>query len=90
MTRYQAEAMDELCRRYRRAQESLIHLDDRRILALEAAQEQTARVLLLLRHNHGKRASAEYPVAGRDPCDCKGIAGDNGRCDDMCRRAGLR
>jgi len=48
----QAQAMDELCRRYRRAQVSLVHDDDRRILALEAAQEQTARVLLLLRHNH--------------------------------------
>ncbi len=49
MTRYQAEAMDELCRRYRRAEQSLVHDDARRILALEAAQEQTARVLLLLR-----------------------------------------
>jgi hypothetical protein len=51
-TAIQAQAMDELCRRYRRAQVSLVHDDDRRILALEAAQEQTARVLLLLRHNH--------------------------------------
>ena len=48
-TRHQAEAMDELCRRYQRAQVALVHDDARRILALEAAQEQTARVLWLLK-----------------------------------------
>lgn len=31
-----------------------------------------------------------YPVPGIDACDCKGIVGDCGVCDNSCRTNGLR
>ena len=70
--------------------------DPRRIVALMAARDEIDATLRVLRWRPrswmpwGRRATDEYPVAGRDACDCKGIAGDNGKCDDACRRAGLR
>lgn len=45
MTRAQAEAMEELCRRFRHAQESLVLEDLRRIEALTAARRQIDVVL---------------------------------------------
>ena len=52
-TRYQAEAMDELCRRFDAAKLALVQEGAPRREALLAASAQIDHVLWLLRHNHG-------------------------------------
>ena len=52
-TAHLAQQLDELCRRFRRAEVALVDEGPARREALLAASAQIDHVLWLLRHNHG-------------------------------------